>query len=168
MICMFFLKRIGLPPALLTILLAALLMLPGCAALSPYSTQTRLEMKLTGNELLNPDINGRPSPVVVRLLELKNPVAFETRDFFSLYERGGEALAQDLVAREELELRPGDSIDLKLHVAPGSRYVGVMAAYRNLPDTRWRYVIELAPEGLTRAELSLSDDGIHRLDAEAL
>ena len=165
---MFFLKRIGLPPVLLAVVLAASLMLTGCAALSPYSTQTRLEMKLTGNDLLNPDINGRPSPVVVRLLELKNPVAFETRDFFSLYERGGEALAQDLAAREELELRPGDSIELKLRVAPGSRHVGVMAAYRNLPDTRWRYVIELAPERLTRAELTLSDDGIHRLDAGVL
>lgn len=165
---MFFLKRIGLPPAVLALLLFALLMLPGCAALSPYSTQTRLELTLNGNDLLNPDINGRPSPVVVRLLELRNPVAFETRDFFSLYERGGEALAQDLVAREELELRPGDGVELKLRVEPGSRYVGVMAAYRNLPETRWRYVIELAPERLTRAELSLSDDGIHRLDAEAL
>lgn len=165
---MFFLKRIGLPPAVLALLLFALLMLPGCAALSPYSTQTRLELTLNGNDLLNPDINGRPSPVVVRLLELRNPVAFETRDFFSLYERGGEALAQDLVAREELELRPGDGVELKLRVEPGSRYVGVMAAYRNLPETRWRYVIELAPERLTRTELSLSDDGIHRLDAEAL
>lgn len=144
-------------------LLWALLALLGCSALSPYSTQTRLELKLSANELLNPDINGRPSPVVVRLLELKNPVAFETRDFFSLYGRTDETLAQDLTASEELELRPGDSVDLKLHMEPGSRYVGVMAAYRNLPETRWRYVIELTSAGLTRADLTLSDDGIHRV-----
>lgn len=145
-------------------LLGMLLALMGCSALSPYSTQTRLGLTLTGNDLLNPDINGRPSPVVVRLLELKHPVAFETQDFFTLYARGAESLAQDLVASEELELRPGDRVDLKLHVAPGSRYVGVMAAYRNLPETQWRYVLELRPEGLTLADLSLSDDGIHRVD----
>lgn len=146
-------------------LLTALLMLSGCAALSPYSNQTRLELTLSGNDLLNPDLNGRPSPIVVRLLELKSPVAFETHDFFSLYERGKESLNQDLVASEELELRPGDKIDLKLRVEPGSRYVGVLAAYRDLPETRWRYVIAMAPAALTQAQVSLSDDGIHRVDA---
>ncbi|RRV05327.1 type VI secretion system lipoprotein TssJ [Pseudomonas sp. v388] len=145
--------------------LLGVFLLVGCSALSPYSTQTRLQLKLTGNELLNPDINGRPSPVVVRLLELRNPVAFETRDFFTLYGRSAETLAQDLVASEELELRPGQSVDLKLRVEPGSRYVGVMAAYRNLPDSQWRYVLELTPEGLTQADLTLSDDGIHRVGA---
>ena len=53
--------------------LAAMVALTGCSALSPWSTQTRLALKLTGNDLLNPDINDRPSPVVVRLMELKKP-----------------------------------------------------------------------------------------------
>jgi type VI secretion system protein VasD len=148
-------------------LVAAVLTLTGCAALSPYSAQTRLELTLTGNDLLNPDINGRPSPVVVRLLELNNPVDFEARDFFSLYTGRRETLAQDLIASEELELRPGHSQHLKLHVQPGSRYVGVLAAYRNLPHARWRHVIELEPGSLTRADLTLSDDGIHRVGTSA-
>lgn len=146
-------------------LVCALLALAGCSAFSPYSTQTRLALTLAGNDLLNPDINGRPSPVVVRLLELKNPVGFETGDFFSLYSRTSATLAQDLIASEELELRPGETAALKLHVQPRSRFVGVMAAYRNLSETRWRYVIELEPAASTRADLTLSDDGIHRTGA---
>lgn len=146
------------------LLLAAIPALASCSALSPYSAQTRLELTLTGNELLNPDINGRPSPVVVRLLELRNPVSFETQDFFTLYGRGSESLGQDLIAAEELELRPGESQRLKLHATPAGRFVGVLAAYRDLPETRWRYVIELRAQDLTRADLSFSDDGIHRLN----
>lgn len=153
-----------MPPLISLLLMAAAPALASCAALSPYSAQTRLELTLTGNELLNPDINGRPSPVVIRLLELKNPVGFETHDFFSLYGRGSESLGQDLVAAEELELRPGQSQRLKLHTTPGGRYVGVLAAYRDLPETRWRYVIELRARNLTRADLTFSDDGIHRLN----
>lgn len=146
-------------------LLVVLLMLcGGCSALSPYSTQTRLDIGLTGSHQLNPDLNGRPSPTVLRLLELKHPAAFQSLDFFSLYERSKDVLAQDLVASEELELRPGERVDLKLKVGPASRYVGVLAAYRNLPEARWRYVIELTAENLTRAEFTLDEAGLHRSD----
>ncbi|MDB5993528.1 MAG: type secretion protein [Pseudomonas sp.] len=140
---------------------ATLLLLAGCSALSPYSTLTKLDLTLSANDRLNPDLHGRPSPIVVRLIELKNPVAFENVDFFSLYERPKESLAPDLVASEELELRPGESLDLKLSVDSGSRYVGVLAAYRDLPETKWRYVVSLSPNERTHAELRLDQAGIH-------
>lgn len=143
------------------ILLGFVSLLVGCSALSPYSTQTRLELELTASDQLNPDINGRPSPIVVRLLELKNPVLFETVDFFGLYGQAKELLAPDLIASEELELRPGERLQLKLHVKEGSRYVGVLAAYRDLPETKWRYVIRMTPGEMTRAVLNLDQRGIH-------
>ena len=83
--------------------IATLLLLAGCSTLSPYSKLTKLDLKLTASDRLNPDLHGRPSPIVLRLLELKNPVAFENGDFFSLYERPKESLAPDWVAGEELE-----------------------------------------------------------------
>ncbi|WP_409279578.1 type VI secretion system lipoprotein TssJ [Pseudomonas defluvii] len=140
--------------------LTALLLLAGCASLSPYSNLTKLNLKLTASDQLNPDLHGRPSPIVVRLMALKHPVAFENADFFSLYERAKESLAVDLLASEELELRPGESIELKLSVEQGSRYVGVVAAYRDLSQARWSYVLPLAPEALTEVELVLAQAGI--------
>jgi type VI secretion system VasD/TssJ family lipoprotein len=53
----------------------------------------QINLKLTASDQLNPDLNGRPSPIVVRLFELKHPVTFENADFFSLYERAKESLA---------------------------------------------------------------------------
>ena len=141
--------------------LALLWLLAGCSMLSPYSTQTRLELQLAASDQLNPDINGRPSPVVVRLIELKNPVLFETTDFFSLYGQPKELLAPDLIAAEELELRPGERLTFKLRLGEGSRYVGVLAAYRDLPGTRWRYVIQLMPGETTSVELGLDHTGIN-------
>jgi type VI secretion system protein VasD len=140
--------------------LIALVLLAGCSSLSPYSTVTKLNLKLTASDQLNPDLNGRPSPIVVRLFELKHPVAFENADFFSLYERAKESLAPDLVASEELELRPGETIELKLSVEEGSRYVGVLAAYRDLPETKWRYTVQITPVDVTVADLTLDQAGI--------
>lgn len=138
----------------------ALALLAGCSTLSPYSHVTKVNLKLTGSHQLNPDLNGRPSPIVVRLFELKHPVTFENADFFSLYERGKASLAPDLVASEELELRPGETVELKLSVEKGSRYVGVLAAYRDLPDTKWRYTVQVVPLEVTEADLTLDQAGI--------
>lgn len=145
-------------------LLAALLALGGCSTLSPYSQLTKLDLTLSGSEQLNPDLNGRPSPIVLRLIELKHPVAFQSADFFSLYQRPKEALAPDLVTLEELELRPGEQRELKLSVQEGSRYVGVLAAYRDLPETSWRYVIPLQALERNQVALQLDAQGIQALD----
>lgn len=147
-------------------LLVAVLGLTGCAALSPYSEMTKLDLTLAGSEALNPDLHGRPSPIVLRLIELKHPVAFENADFFSLYQRPKEALAPDMVVQEELELRPGETRELKLSVQPGSRYVGVLAAYRDLPESHWRLVIPLQEQQRNRSELRLDAQGIQTIQDE--
>lgn len=148
-------------------LLAALLALAGCSALSPYSQMTKLDLSLSGSEQLNPDLNGRPSPIVLRLIELRHPVAFQSADFFSLYQRPKEALAPDLVTLEELELRPGEQRELKLSVQDGSRYVGVLAAYRDLPETSWRYVIPLQAQARNEVALQLDAEGIKSVADDA-
>jgi type VI secretion system protein VasD len=137
-----------------------LVLLAGCTSLSPYSKMTKLNLKLTASDQLNPDLNGRPSPIVVRLFELKHPVTFENADFFSLYERARKSLAPDLVTSEELELRPGETVELKLSVGEGSRYVGVLAAYRDLPETKWRYTVQISALAVTNADLTLDSAGI--------
>ncbi|MEX6500734.1 type VI secretion system lipoprotein TssJ [Pseudomonas zhanjiangensis] len=155
-----------MPRFTLLALFATLLALGGCSALSPYSHLTKLDLSLSGSDQLNPDLNGRPSPIVLRLIELKHPVAFENADFFSLYQRPKEALTPDLVTQEELELRPGETRQLKLSVEDGSRYVGVLAAYRDLPETSWRYVIPLQAQARNEVALQLDDQGIRALDQQ--
>ncbi|WP_434673231.1 type VI secretion system lipoprotein TssJ [Pseudomonas sp. R1-15] len=135
-------------------------LMTGCASLSPFSTMTKLNLTLIAGNQLNPDLNGRPSPVVVRLLELKHPVAFENADFFSLYERARETLSPDLIASEELELRPGETVRLRLDIAGGGRYVGILAAYRDLPQAKWRYTLPIIAGRVTEASLTLDQDGI--------
>lgn len=147
--------------------LAVCVLLAGCSTLSPYSRLTKLDLRLTASDQLNPDLNGRPSPIVLRLYELNHAVAFENADFFSLYERAKETLAPDMVASEELELRPGETLELKLSVHRGTRYVGVVAAYRDLSQTVWRSTHRVAATETTKIDLTLDQSGI-RLSREAL
>ncbi|MBC7210167.1 type VI secretion system lipoprotein TssJ [Pseudomonas mosselii] len=141
--------------------LAVLAWLAGCSALSPYSHMTKLDLTLNATDQLNLDINGRPSPVVVRLFELKHPVAFESTDFFSLYQSPKESLSADLVASEEHELRPGQTLSLKLSIDPESRFVGILAAYRDLDQAQWRRVQAIRIGERVTANLYLDQAGIH-------
>jgi type VI secretion system protein VasD len=141
-------------------MLVVLGLLAGCAGVSPISTLTKLDLMLAASESVNPDLHGRPSPVVVHLLELRHPVAFENADFFSLYSRAEQVLPRDWVNGEELELRPGEQLALKLSVEPQSRYIGVLAAYRDLPHVQWRLVLPVTRQRLTRVDLILDESGI--------
>ncbi|ASL24860.1 type VI secretion system lipoprotein TssJ [Azotobacter chroococcum] len=153
-------------PMLRPLLPVLLLALGGCSALSPHSGLTKLDLSLAAGDGLNPDLHGRPSPIVLRLVELRHPVAFENADFFSLYQRPKETLEPDLAAQEEQELRPGERRELKLSVQPGSRYLGVLAAYRDLPDSAWRYVVPLDEWARNRIALAFGARGIERQPAE--
>lgn len=138
------------------------LMLSGCS-LKQSAPPTRIDLHLVGNDRLNPDLHGRPSPIVLRLYELKNPVTFEHSEFFTLYQQPQETLALDLIAHEELELRPGEKRELNLTTTPEGGYLGVLAAYRNLPEADWQVVIPLRVGELNRIhlqvdELSISDN----------
>ncbi|MBD8577092.1 type VI secretion system lipoprotein TssJ [Pseudomonas syringae] len=141
------------------LLVCSTLLLASCSSLSPYSSLTKLDLTLVASDRLNPDLHGRPSPIVVRLFELRHPVAFETADFFSLYERARDTLAPDLIVSEELELRPGQTRHLKLRIEQG-RHVGVLAAYRDLNQARWRQVVTVSRGLRTQVELVLDQDGI--------
>ena len=120
---------------------SALLLLgaSGCKGARP----TKVDASITAVADLNPDGAGRPSPVVVRVYELKTLSVFESADFYSLYEDEGATLGPDLIAREELVIRPGDEIEYYRVTDPLAQYLGVIAAFRDLENARWRSSVKL-------------------------
>lgn len=143
--------------------LIAVMLNSGCA--SWYQSEiTKLDIRLTASGDLNPDISGRPSPLVVRLYELKAPSIFEQADFFSLYDYGQETLGSDFVALEELTLKPGEQLNMKLALQKSTNYVAVMGAYRDMNGSNWRRVFPVSIQGKNRTNLVFSGNSINILD----
>jgi type VI secretion system protein VasD len=92
---------------------------------------------------INPDLTGRPSPVVVRVYELRALGAFNSADFFSLFERESETLGSELVGREEYDLRPGETRPYKRQLQPDTKFFGVVVAFRDLENSRWRQAVPI-------------------------
>lgn len=90
---------------------------------------------------LNPSVSNRPSPLLVRVYELKSPTAFNRADFWALYQSDSATLAADMVAREETMLQPGEARAFKRTLDRDTRFIGVVAAYRELERSTWRAVV---------------------------
>ncbi len=123
-------------------LAAAGLFVAGCAS---KPVVTPVSITLVAGADANPDARGRASPLTVRVYVLKSPGPFEGADFFSLFEKDQATLGAELVQREEMLLRPGESKKLDLTLPADAKAIGVMAAFRDLDRARWREVRAVEP-----------------------
>ncbi len=145
--------------ALMSIIL--LLALGGCAKPPPPPPKpTILQISLAVDPNVNPDARGRASPVVARLLELKTLAAFQSADFFSLFDRDRESLGGDLVAKDELVLQPGESRQFRRELQPDTRFVAVVAGFRDIERARWRASIPVAVNETTPVTISVRERDI--------
>ncbi|MGB0129437.1 MAG: type VI secretion system lipoprotein TssJ [Rhodocyclaceae bacterium] len=114
----------------------------GCASPPPKPpppTIVQASVEVAPN--VNPDSRGRASPIVVKVFELKTLATFNSADFFSLFEKDKDALGAELLARDELQLKPKDSRKFERTMQPDTRYVGVIAGFRDLERANWRAAV---------------------------
>ena len=94
---------------------------------------------------VNPSTSKRPSPVLVRVYELKTVAAFNSADFMSLYQRDKAELGADLLGKDEFMLAPGETKKFAKTLAPDTRFLGVVAAFRDVEHARWRSIVPVQP-----------------------
>jgi type VI secretion system protein VasD len=121
------------------LLAAAIVLMAGCKSGPPKPAQVRLTIQASKD--VNPDESKRPSPVIVRVFQLKVSDAFKAADFFPLYDDDQKLLAQDLIKREEFQVRPGETLAVPLSVAGEAKFVGVLVAFRDYRSAQWRTVV---------------------------
>ena len=132
-----------LPIVLLT---ASCLALTACKSAPPKPHVVKLTVAASADA--NPDAQNRPSPIVVRVYQLKDDAAFKDADFFALYDKEQATLAASLVSREEFEVAPGSQKTLDYQLSLDAKFVGVAAGYRNIRDAAWRAEIGTQDKGL--------------------
>lgn len=119
------------------------LMMFGCASTpepEPPPPPTVVNLQIESAAVINPDSSGNASPVMLRIYELRETSGFESADFFALFDREQATLAADLVRKQELLLKPGESKTLTIKPDDDVRAVGFFAAFRQLDTAQWRAV----------------------------
>jgi len=119
------------------------LVLFACAAKPPKPVDTSAVLSASAD--VNPDPDGRPSPVVVRIYQLRGDSEFNGAAFLALYDKDKDTLGASLISREEQTLFPGQQLEMKLPLSPETVFIGVFAGIRDFQSARWR-AITRAPE----------------------
>jgi type VI secretion system protein VasD len=131
-----------------TCVLAGTLLLAGCASDTEKEVvrePVRLNLTIRTASSVNPDDQKRAAPIIVRLYELKNPDTFDAADFFSLQDKDKTLLGDDMNAREQFQMRPGDSKAIRRDAKSTTTTLGIIAAYRDLPNSVWRATWPMPP-----------------------
>jgi type VI secretion system VasD/TssJ family lipoprotein len=101
---------------------------PGAAVKAP--------MTIAASADTNPDATGRPSPVVVRIYQLKTDK---------------RVLGPELISRDEFVLAPAEQRTIDVSVAGETRFVGAIAAFRDIRNAQWRVLVPASRKGLSVA-----------------
>ncbi|MGZ2747548.1 type VI secretion system lipoprotein TssJ [Burkholderia stagnalis] len=124
------------------IVLGCALLLPGCGA-TERSAAVPYAISVAVAPDVNPDLNRKPSPIVLKVFQLKSAATFESADFFALQDKPESVLGADLLAVERIILRPGDARTLHYRGNVDAGALGVVAEYRVLEKNRWRLTVPL-------------------------
>jgi len=134
----------------------------GLGACSSGVKPTEIDGSISMAYDTNPDHTGRPSPVIVRIFQLRNFGVFTSADFFKLYENESSILSGDLISREEYNLIPGEEKSITLLLDPQTQYVGVIAAFRDIEHSTWRAVSTLPDKSFYDFSSSVVDVALEK------
>lgn len=133
------------------------LLIAGCGATAKLMEPdpAKVSIRINSSTDLNPDMMGRASPIVVRIYELKSDDIFNNADFFALYEQDASILGGDMTGRDEMDIPPGENAAIEKELNIEARYIGVIAAYRDIDNAVWRGSIETPLDETTYIDITL-------------
>jgi len=136
---------------------ALLLPLAACTGNRRPEPDTGLRLQVSAVDELNPDLSGRPSPLQLDVFVLRKRDAFGQLDFFSLADTENHA---EFTREDRIVLRPGATLSREFAVSPDIVGLGLVAAYRDIGNSRWRitHSIERTPPARFRMPELLARD----------
>ncbi len=140
------------------VVLAILACNTGCASNARSVSLNTFSLSIQSTEKINPDTNGRASPLKIVFYELKSTAAFEAADFFSLSERDQATLGAELLEKEEFFVQPGETKKIFRNGNPNTTSIGIFAEFRDMDKAVWRAYTQLPAkevQGLFSSSLSL-------------
>ncbi len=128
---------------LLLIIFCLVVFAAGCATGPQRKEYRGFTGDITVSPDSNPDHGGVPSPLLIRVYQLRSADALLEADFFSLYDNGPDLLGKDLINMVEKELLPGNRYKYEAKIDPEAMFVAVIAAFRDIEKARWRVVVDV-------------------------
>ena len=123
----------------------------GCSSINSsvgglFNMDTDLEIKFKVDADVNPDDDKKPSPLFVRMYQLKSTKMFQRANFIDLYEKDKEVLGADLISTQKLRrIKPGESRVENFVLNKEANYIGLYAEFLDYKKSSFKLVIPVVP-----------------------
>jgi type VI secretion system protein VasD len=147
--------------------LIATLLILGMAACGGPPPPTKFALSIVASPELNVNSDKQPSPVVVRVYDLKSTDAFLGATFFDLFDNDTAKLGGDLLGRKELMMQPGMTVKLDRESSPDTRFIAVLAGFRVIGESGWRAWMRVDPGSSNSVVISLDPNTVRIAPAKS-
>jgi len=150
---------------ILTLTLFELTVLTGCTSINSgvggyfdLDTDLAIEFKVSAD--INPDDNSRPSPLFIRMYEMKAKKMIKKADFIDLYERDKEVLGADMLAVQKLKrLIPGEDREDNFVLSKNTLYVALYAEFLQYKNAKFKLIIPVVPNNIIATTVTVEVSG---------
>jgi type VI secretion system protein VasD len=111
-------------------------------------------LRIYASDLINPNDDDRPRPVVVRLYQLKSDLKMLNARYDDVLLRDAEILGDDMMQRDEVIVYPNDLVTIEFERIPEARILCGAAMFRTPQGQSWKTYYEFPPMPNTPEECS--------------
>ncbi|MFK5914342.1 MAG: type VI secretion system lipoprotein TssJ [Woeseiaceae bacterium] len=155
------------------VLVLVLLTLTACSSINTsvggfFNMDTDLEIKFSVDSDVNPDDDKKPSPLFVRMYQLKSTKMFNRANFIDLYEKDKEVLGADMISKQILRrIKPGESRNENFVLNKETHYIGLYAEFLQYKKSAFKLLIPVVPTNVigTTEKVLISGNRLINLNA---
>ncbi len=152
-------KLISLCKVIFLVFLTCLLM--ACSSMSSQvggvlNLDTDVKLQLLVSSDINPDEDERPSPIYLRLYQLKSDIAFKKIGFIDLYESDNEKLGSELVSKTELKpVAISGSREEQFVLESETQYIAIFAEFYQYKDAKYKIIMPITKNNILRNKFTV-------------
>jgi|LGVF01.2.fsa_nt_gb type VI secretion system protein VasD len=133
------------------VLAGLVFLLPACSSINSsvggfFNMDTDLEIRFKVDADVNPDDDKKPSPLFVRMYQLKSAKMFNRANFIDLYEKDKDVLGADMISKQILRrIKPGESRTENFVLNKEANYIGLYAEFLQYKKSSFKLLIPVVP-----------------------
>ena len=134
-------------------------LLSGCSV-SGVELATQFVLDIEASSNINPNVEGKASPLELRVYQLTDSQAFSQADFIQIYNDEQGVLKAELLLTRQLEsILPGETRQDVFPLAAETKYIGVIAGFADYREAKNKVIYK--PIILGTTAINIEVDGIN-------
>jgi len=104
-----------------------------------------ITLQIYGSGTVNPNENGNPRPVAVRLYQLGSDLKLQNARYDDILLKDKETLGEDIVKADDVTVYPNDLVEIKFQRDKAADFLGGVAFFHEPRGQAWKTFYEYPP-----------------------